>query len=166
MLTKTHQQGQWTVDVRYFEAVFGRSEIKSYEIEEAGILRSRKWRARFGETVMPLFQQLPGVLDFEFENPEDLLKLMPFVQQLVLNALDDVFELLVLYSEELEVDRDWIEANATDRQVVTAFMGVLQLAVPFELDNILANLNGLASHTTGSSSPSQNGDTSPEKTSE
>ena len=159
MQTRTHQQGKWQVEIKYFEVVFGHDELRQYIVEGAGILRGRIWRARFGETVLPLLEQLPGIMDFEFEKPEDLLKLLPFVQKIVLEALDDVFELLILYSPEMEADREWIEENATERQIVGAFMEVLRLAVPFEVDNLLGNLTGSKNLQTGSNSPYQNGDT-------
>ena len=165
MQTRIHEQGKYKVEIKYFEAVFGRDELRQYAVEEAGILRSRKWRMRFGETVMPLIEQLPGIMDFEFEKPEDFLKLLPFVQKIVLESLNDVFDLLVLYSPELESNREWLENNATDRQIVDAFMGVLQLAVPFEVDKFMGNLTGSKTRKTGSNLPSASGDTSQEQTS-
>lgn len=163
MKTRVHQQGEWEVEIKYFEAVFGKGELRQYAIEEPGVLRSRKWRSRFGETVMPLFEQFAGAQNIEFETPEDLLKLLPLVQSIVLDALDEVFDLLILYSPELEADREWLEDNATERQIIAAFMEVLQLAVPFEVGNIIARLNGLTNPTIGSNSPSANGDTILEK---
>jgi hypothetical protein len=159
MLTRIHQQGEWKVEVKYFEAVFGKSEVKCYEIEEANPSRGRKWRAKFNATVMPIFEQVSSLQNIEFEKAEDLLKLMPIVQKILLESFDDVFDLLILYSPEVEADQEWIMENGTDRQILAAFMGVLQLAVPFEINGLLERVSGLKNKTTGQNLPSASGDT-------
>lgn len=163
MQTRIHQQGNLSVEIKYFEAVFGQSELRQYTVEAAGVRLSRKWRAKFAETVLPILQNLSGSFGIEISKPEDLSALLPLAEKLLLSALDDVFDLLVLYCPSMEADREWIEANATDRQVVEAFAGVLQLAIPFEMDNLMSRLSGLKARTTGSNSQSQSGTTSPEE---
>lgn len=154
--TKTIKQGPYgtEIQIRVATVVLGEKE---YQIEEAPILRSRAWRKTFYNTLMPLLKELGGVQGIEFDRPEDLLQLVPLAEQIVVNALDEVVDLLLLYSPILEEDQDYILNHATERQAVAAFQEVLKLAVPFEIDCLIARAPGLARAMTSSNSPSPNG---------
>jgi hypothetical protein len=155
--TKTVKQGPYGTEVQIRVATVTLGD-KDYEITEAPILRSRTWRERFYQTIAPLLEQLGGVKGAEFETPEDLLQLLPLAEQIVVNALTEVVDLLLLYSPELEADRDYILNHATERQAIRAFQEVLKLAIPFEIDRLIARNPGLLRAMTSSNSPSPNGD--------
>lgn len=156
--TKTVQQGPYgtEVEIRVTTVTLGDRE---YEIGEAPILRSREWRERFYQTIAPLLKELGGVQGVEFDNPEDLLQLLPLAEQIVVTALTEVVDLLLLYSPELDADQDYILNHATERQAVRAFQEVVKLAIPFEIDRLIARSPGLVRAMTSSNSPSENGDT-------
>jgi hypothetical protein len=158
--TKTIEQGPYKTEVQIRVATVTLGD-KDYEITEAPILRSRAWRERFYQTIAPLLKELGGVQGVEFERPDDLLQLLPLAEQIVVNALTEVVDLLLLYSPELEADQDYILNHATERQAVRAFQEVVKLAIPFEIDRMIARSPGLVTAMTSSNSPSPNGDSTP-----
>ena len=155
--TKTIKQGPYGTEVQIRVATVTLGD-KDYEITEAPILRSRAWRERFYQTIAPLLKELGGVQGVEFERPEDLLQLLPLAEQIVVNALTEVVDLLLLYSPELEADQDYILNHATERQAIRAFQEVIKLAIPFEIDRLIARSPGLVKAMTSSNSPSPNGE--------
>jgi hypothetical protein len=130
---------------------------KEYTIREAPHLRASAWRRRLMEEVKPIFDQVANVADIQFETPADLLKLAPLAEQLFVEGVDQIFDLLITYSPELEADREYIEANAGSRQIFAAFQQVIKLADFFDLIPQIRR-SGLAGLTgTLSNSPSPNG---------
>lgn len=130
---------------------------KDYTIREAPYGQATTWRRRLMEEVKPIFEQIGGVADIQFDTPADLLRLLPVAERLFVEGIDQIFDLLIAYSPDLEADRATIEGSATDRQIFTAFTEVLQLAdffglIPQIRRAGLAGLNG-----TLSKSPSPNG---------
>ena len=49
----------------------------------------------------------------------------------LLNSIDTIYELMFAYSAELEKDRERIEAEAYDSDIMEAFTAILSLAFPF-----------------------------------
>lgn len=111
---------------------------KDYTIQTAGFVRSRPWKKRLLEEIKPLFERLNGAGDLQFNTAADLFQLFPLVEDLFIEGLDTVFELLIAYSPVLEDDRAYIEAHATDKQILAAFQGVVILADPF---GVVAQMN-------------------------
>ena len=141
--TKTIEQGSLTRDIKYTEMVFGVSELRQYVVTEAPMLRGRRWRHQFNEKVLPAIEGLMRAQDLEFDNTEDLANLMPLVTGLLSDIIDDVVELVITYSSELEGDREWIEENASEGQLIGAFFDILQLALPLaEVGSWFGNLSG------------------------
>lgn len=101
---------------------------REYGIQTASFLRSKPWKKRLLAEIEPLFEQIGGVGDMQFETPADLLKLIPIAESLFLDGIETVFDLLVAYSPALEADREYIEAHATDKQILVAFQEVVKLA--------------------------------------
>lgn len=157
--TTTIQQGSLTIELR---AITIRLGDREFEVTEAPILRARRWRKQFTETILPLVEEVAQARDIAFETPEDLLQLRPLVSKILVDALDQVVDLLLLYSEALEAEQEWILANASERQAVAAFWEVLKLAVPFELDQIPGVMRGLRPMLTSLNSPSEDGDSATE----
>lgn len=106
---------------------------RDFEIQSASYLRAKPWKKRFVEEIKPLFESLGELKDMQFDSPADLLKIFPMVEMLFLEAIDKVFEMLISYSPILEAEREYIENNATDKQILIGFQEALKLADPFEM---------------------------------
>lgn len=101
---------------------------KEYTIQEAGALRSRPWKQRLLDEIAPLLEKVKGASDIQFETAADLFQLMPLAKELLVDSAVTLLELLIAYSPTLEDDREYIEAHATDRQILAAFQEVVKLA--------------------------------------
>jgi len=109
---------------------------REYTIAEAPRLRAAPWRKRLMTDVKPLFDQVAGAQEMTFNTPADLLRLWPVIETLMIDGLDNLFELLLAYDAQLENDREYIEANATDKQILSAFGEVARFADPFGVLNL------------------------------
>lgn len=131
---------------------------REYEVKEAPFSRSKPWKKRLLSEVRPVFEQLAGLPDMEFGKPDDLLQLLPVVEDLFLDGLDTLHDLLLAYSADLEADADYISDHASDRQILESFQEVLQLADPFGVIQAMNRQIGRSMIGTQSSLPSANGD--------
>lgn len=104
---------------------------RDYTINEAPRLRAKTWREQFMAEMRPLLAQVGSVENIAIDHPEDLLRLLPVFETVFIAASDRIGEMLFAYSAELEADREYIEAHATDRQIIAAFGEVVKLADPF-----------------------------------
>ena len=129
-----------TIEIETFEARLGE---RDYTIKTAGFIRSKPWKQKLIEEIKPLFEQIAGVQALKFNNPGDLLKLIPVMETIFLNSIEKVYELLLEYSPELEADREYIEAHATDKQILVAFQGAVKLADPFGVIAVILRQYGL-----------------------
>lgn len=138
--------------------VLGETE---YEISEAGHRRAKGWKKAFLEGLFqPLQSQLVELNALDLDGGltlGDLPTLTPFVTALLTDYIDQVAELVITYSPVLEEDRQDILDTASDRQLLAAFWGVLQLANPLSTA-LLAQLSGLARIGISPNSPSPSGD--------
>jgi len=116
---------------------------REYTIQQAGFLRSKPWKKRLLDEIKPLFEQVGGLGDLRFETPADLLQLIPIAEDLFIDGIDIIFDLVVAYSPELEAEREYIEAHATDKQIFSAFQEVVKLADFFGVVNQLNRKIGL-----------------------
>lgn len=130
---------------------------KDYTIKEAPFGRAGPWRRRLVEEIKPLFEQVSGLSGVRFETPADLLQLWPVAERLFVDGIEQVFDLLIAYSPELEQDREYIEAHATDRQIFAAFQDVIVLADFLALIPQIRRAGLGVMRGTSSSSPSANG---------
>lgn len=131
---------------------------KEYEIRQAGFRRSKPWKKRLLEEVKPLFEQVAGAQDMQFETPADLLKLLPVAESLFVDGIETIGDLLIAYAPELEEDKEYIEEYATDKQIFQAFQEVLYLADFFGAIQLVNRQIGQMPTGTSSSLPLQNGD--------
>lgn len=128
-----------------------------YTIQQAGFTRSKPWKKRLLEEIKPLFDQIGGVSDIQFNTPGDLVKLLPIAESLFLEGIETILDLLVAYSAELEADREYIETYATDKQIFAAFQEVVKLADFFGVVNQLNRRIGRETIGTLSNLQSVNG---------
>jgi hypothetical protein len=101
---------------------------RDFTIKQAGFLRSKPWKKRLFDEIKPLFDRLSGASDIEFNSPADLLQLLPLAEDLFIDGIETIYGLLIAYSAELEADKDYIEAHATDKQIFAAFQEVVKLS--------------------------------------
>jgi len=116
---------------------------REYTIQQAGFLRSKPWKKRLLDEIKLLFEQVGGLGDLRFETSADLLQLIPIAEDLFIDGIDIIFDLVVAYSPELEAEREYIEAHATDKQIFSAFQEVVKLADFFGVVNQLNRKIGL-----------------------
>lgn len=116
---------------------------RDFVIKTAGFLRSKPWKKRLLTEVKPLFEQIGGIQDFKFESPGDLLNLIPVLEDLFIDSIEVLLDLLIAYSDDVEAERAYIEAHATDKQILFAFQGVVKLADPFGVVQLMTRRYGL-----------------------
>lgn len=116
---------------------------REFTIQTAGFLRSKPWKKRLLEEVKPLFDRIGGAGDITFDSPGDLLALLPVLEDLFINSIEMLLDLLIAYSPELEAERAYIEAHATDKQIFFAFQGVVKLADFFGVVTMMGRQIGL-----------------------
>jgi hypothetical protein len=130
---------------------------REYVIREAGHKKSSAWRYRLMTEIRPIFEQVSGISDIKFETPSDLMKLVPVAEQLFVNGIDQIYELLLDYSDDLRADQEYIQNNATDRQIFFAFQKVIGLADFFGIVPQIRKIGLVDMIGTSSKSQSVNG---------
>jgi len=114
---------------------------KTYTIHEAKRKANAKWRQRFQAEfvdIAALIESLPGA---EL-TPETVSTIIRQIVDKVGGSVDTLAELVFSYSPELEADREFVEEEAYDSEIMAAFTAVLKLAYPF--GSALEALNSLA----------------------
>lgn len=145
--------------------------------------RSKQWREKHGKVVeellaglsdfMPLLEQLENIDDWKQLPLPELLGIVvnrfDVVSKLLLDAPDLAFEALCDYSEEIKKDKERIEEEAFDDELVGGFLEVLKIIYP--LATMLVDLaggeaTGRAEDETEKKSHSPNGESPASTTSE
>lgn len=129
-----------TVEIETLEVQLGEKE---YTIKTAGFKISRPWKKRLLTEVKPIMEQVSGLRDFKFETPADLLQLFVVAEDVFCDSFDTLFDMLCDYSADLAADREYLEAHATDKQIWSAFQGVVVLADPFGVVRLMMRQFGL-----------------------
>lgn len=128
-----------------------------YTVRAAGFRRAKVWKKRLLSELKPLFENLNGAPGMEFNKPEDLFKLLPLAENLLVDGVDSVLMLLLSYDPALEAARAEIEENASDRQIIEAFREVVSLADPFGIAALLNQQLGRVQSGISLSLPSPSG---------
>jgi hypothetical protein len=129
---------------------------REFEIRTAPFIRSKPWRKRLVGELKPLFDQISGATDMTFEKPDDLLRVWPIVESLLVDGVDMIFELLISYSDTLQAEREYIENNATEAQIWQAFQEVLRLSDFLGVSSMFGRRIGLSMSGISSKSPVRN----------
>lgn len=119
-----------------------------FEVKALPIRKDREWRKEMVERLRPILGTVEALPDLDFSKPDGFLKLTGLAEHILTQGLDDVLELLFMYSPELAKERDWIEDNATTRQAVNAFMEVVALDNPFDFTRLRGKMSGPANGET------------------
>ena len=121
---------------------------REYTIKEKPMGTNGAWRKKLRATsVMRVLESLDGfvvdLMDVFASIPEGgklsdidvgkalgVARILPTVVNSLAGSIDEVIDLLFEYEPKLKSDRKWLEANAYDEEVVTAFLEVLKLTFP------------------------------------
>lgn len=135
---------------------------KEYEISPLTIGKSRQWRKKLNgpfAALVGVLEQAPGI---ELSDLGGIASVITTVSDTFTSSPDLVADLLFEYSPELSADRERIEDEGFDEEIMSAFVEVLKLAYPFgELRKLIGG-NGQVSRRTSKKSRSPSG-ASPKK---
>lgn len=146
---------------------------KEYQVGEKNSGPASVWREHLNNSrTMRIFQTLDGAIEQIARAFDSVLsgnseqsinvssaliigELVPVIVNGLSHSVDEIKTMLFDYSPELNADREWIEANGYDSEIITAFVEVLKLCYPF-LD-ILALFRGSKAQPIATNLPSPNG---------
>lgn len=104
---------------------------RAYTITELPSRKNAEWRNSLQKPFGELVARLEGAADVELNKLNDIGALVRSVSGTLLGSVDIITGLLFAYSPELAKDREHIEANGYDSELLGAFTEVLKLAYPF-----------------------------------
>lgn len=110
------------------------------------IRAAREWRAQFNARFAALTNLLANADQIELNSAADIAQLVGVARDVLVTAPDALFDLLCSFVPDIATDRERIEVEAFDDEVITAFVEVLRLAFPFE--GLKAIVTGRRGHTT------------------
>lgn len=133
---------------------------RQYQVAELRSRPNAAWRARLQVPFESLVAKLQAAEATDLSDAQGLADLVRSVSGTLLGSVDILTGLLFCYSPELAADRERIEAEAYDSELLEAFVAVLGLAYPF--GDVAAKIGGLAAlgrkrPPTSPSSPSASG---------
>jgi len=104
---------------------------RDYEIEPLRYKKSQAWRRQLSEKIDGIANVFSTVIELEIDSAEDIALIVTEAKSVLLDSMEDVFDLLMEYSPDLKKDREFIEEQAYDQEIVDAFIEVVKLAFPF-----------------------------------
>ena len=124
---------------------------KAYEIHELPRRANAQWRQQF-QVLIASVTNLVEASQVDITNTTDLVAVVGQVRDVLMQAPDQLIELLFAYSPALAADRERIEAEVYESEILSVFVEVLKLAFPF--GEILSWASGLASAASATTSTS------------
>lgn len=117
-----------------------------YTVNELPSRRAAEWRTAVQEKlgdISTLIESAPGT---DISSGAAIAGLVRAVGSTLIGSTDTVIELLFGYAPALAADRERIEAECYDSELLSAFVEVVKLAYPFgQLANLVARFeNGAA----------------------
>lgn len=119
---------------------------REFTIKPLTLRHSRAWRQAFKAQADPLLGIVAQAGEIELSQSAEMVPLLGQFGPLLIESVDILADLFFQYARLGEVDRDWIEDNGTDDELVAAFMEVLKLAYPF--GQVTRLLSGPAARST------------------
>jgi hypothetical protein len=104
---------------------------QSYEIGPLPRKASKAWRDSLGKPITDLVGILSKADTLELNNVADLTKLILLAKEYLIDSPDLIFGALCGYSPAIAADRERIEEEAFDYEIMDALVEVLKLAYPF-----------------------------------
>lgn len=114
---------------------------KAYQVAELPLRKNAAWRQQVGALV----GEVAGLVEatqIDLNSTADLIGVVNQVRSVLVQAPDQLTALLFDYSPVLAADRERIEAEVYESELLSAFVEVLKLAFPF--GEILSWASGLA----------------------
>lgn len=103
----------------------------TYTIQELPRRKNAAWREQLRQDLAPVAGFLERVPTLEVNTGAEAADLIRGLLAGVNGALDRALELILAYSPALLEDRERIEAEAHDSEIVGALLPILELAYPF-----------------------------------
>lgn len=103
---------------------------KTYEIQALTIKPTRVWQQRAQQPLNMMLQAIESAQTTELSDIGSLVALAREVSTVLLGATDIVLELTLAYAPNLAADRDYIEENGYNEEIMTAFIEVLKMVYP------------------------------------
>ena len=103
---------------------------KSYLLRELPIRQNRIWRERFN----PFMAEASAAIEAMSgkDDVEAVKSITTGLIDVLSTRIDEVVELVFLYSEKLEAERELIETTATEREMLDAFIKIIGVAYPID----------------------------------
>jgi hypothetical protein len=114
---------------------------KQYTIQEKKRKANAQWRLLFQAQFTEVADLIEGLPNTDL-TPEAIGGLLNQIVTRVGGSVDMLAEMVFAYSPELNEDREAIEEEAYDSEIMSAFTAVLKLAYPF--GSVVETLSGLA----------------------
>lgn len=124
---------------------------KEYQINELPRRANAQWRQQF-QVLVASVTNLVEASQVDITNTADLVGVVGQVRDVLMQAPDQLIELLFAYSPALAADRERIEADVYESEILGVFIEVLKLAFPF--GEILSWASGLAPAASATTSTS------------
>lgn len=124
---------------------------KEYQINELPRRANAQWRQQF-QVLVASVTNLVEASQVDITNTADLVGVVGQVRDVLMQAPDQLIELLFAYSPTLAADRERIEADVYESEILGVFIEVLKLAFPF--GEILSWASGLAPAASATTSTS------------
>ena len=117
-----------------------------YELRPLPLRQAREFRKRLLTPVNELAGMIGQIEQVEVANLQAIGEVIRSVGQAALRSIDQAAELVFAYSPEIAADRERIENEAFDEEIITAFTEVLAQLYPFgQLRKVLTGLQAQAS---------------------
>lgn len=120
---------------------------RDYAVQQLTVGQSRQWRQKFEQPFGEIAAALKTVSVVEITDLGGIGGILATLKTTLIGALDTVLELLCDYAPEIAADRERIEAEGYDEEVVVAFGEVLRVVFP--LGVLAAMVNPSAQKPTG-----------------
>lgn len=120
---------------------------REYSIKRLPVRKSKAWRTRFSSEFDRVAGDILQLTNWETISLGDAKSAIIAGKDAIFRVLDEIaFELVCDYAPEIAQDRERIEDEAYDNEIVEAFVKVLGLAFP--LDTLVKTLRGLTASMT------------------
>lgn len=117
-----------------------------YEVPPLKIKPARIWRETLSSKFDVIVNAMTGAGIIEVKDLKGIGELVDSLRGTLIGSIDTVFDLVCSYAPAIEKDRERIEEDAYDEEIIEAFTKILVLAFP--LGKILLTMSGLAASTT------------------
>jgi hypothetical protein len=100
-----------------------------YEIRPKNIRQSRAWREQFQAVIAPIITAL-RVQEVKLNDLNAFADIFEAVRAQIIGAPEILFDMVCSYCPDIEADRERIENEAFDDEIVRAFVAVLKVVFP------------------------------------